>query len=140
MLLCYECRDAPVVCVTVLCGSERAEMRTALRSPAPSPNPHLTTCPPAAAQAPPATHPSPASLKGKGPATLSPHAPPFYPADHPGRSKAMNWSEDSDFSDDNTEGNRVGNPGILPRRRPPGLSDVGRLGGRDQCPATHLRH
>lgn len=53
--------------------------------------------PPEATQAPSAT-PQPAQ---KGP-SLSPNAPPFFPAEISGRSKAKRWSSESDYSDDET--------------------------------------
>lgn len=81
-----------------------------LQPPHPPPPPTTSPpSPPAATQAPTATETAPAvtepdstSSKGKGPTPpppLSPDAITFFPHGSPGRSKAMRWSEDSDFSD-----------------------------------------
>lgn len=73
------------------------------RSPT-SPPPDSQTSPAAATPAPPATH---ATAKGKGPAPLSPDAAPFFPTGTPGRSKAVRWSEDSDFEDSDVDSVQV---------------------------------
>lgn len=71
--------------------------------PPSAPKPSSPTSPPSAAQATPAiaTQP-PQAAAGKPASSLSPVAAPFFPGSSPGRSKAMRWSDESEFSDSET--------------------------------------
>lgn len=64
---------------------------------------HPPPSPAATIPEPPATNPPDGRRLGKGPASLSLDAIPFYPSSTPGRSKAMRWSSESDLSDDDSD-------------------------------------
>ncbi|CAD6258597.1 unnamed protein product [Miscanthus lutarioriparius] len=100
------------------------------------------TSPPAANPAPPATQPNPphpcSTSRGKRPASLSPHAPPFFPSGNPGRSKTMRWSDDAVYSDYESEAETApsAKPSFLDVVRRGSSAQVGLEAGTTSQPHT----